>query len=611
MKRAPNDHRLGVEKLRWQLIFALSGVGAVMASCSGRSSRTVDDDGMGGASNAGKMGTTGGKGGNGAGGTPSATGGKGGSGGTNGGAGGTTAKGGSAGFALEGGTFGTPGGAGNVIGGTAGFGGDIAGGGGVSGVSGGGGDSGDGFGGSCTTGVGGQPGLCDGGFVHRPTAATCMLSERLDGTGQAGAPGAAGTGSVGIEGCDTDFDCTEASNGYCTREPSQGTQFDIRCTYACATDADCAAGSVCTCDNSFISNVTATQLAIGRCVSAACTTDADCEPGMLCIAPVDSYCGPRRATTFHCQSPNDECAGPDDCMTSMECAYAVDHYECRSKPACGRPFLVDGASRQSELGTGREWHDDDLARAVPVAMSLEARTAIAAHFAESGLMEHASIAAFARFSLQLLALGAPPELVSACTAAMVDETRHARLCFGLASRYAGRSIAPGPLDVTGALAAVTLRDVVELVVHEGCIGETAAALEATWAAEAATDPLVREVLQGIAEDEGRHAALAFQFVAWAVGREPALAELVARRIEEARLPETASASIEPQSGPELEAHGVLSSAKRQAARQAALRDVLPGVVAVAVGSVTETSALRLAHLPRLCSLDGPKNHLGG
>jgi hypothetical protein len=586
MKRALNNHRLGVEKLRWQLIFALSGVGAVMASCSGRSSRTVDDDGTGGASNAGRMGTTGGKGGNGAGGTPTSTGGKGGSGGTNGGAGGTVAMGGSAGFALDGGSFGTPGGAGNVMGGTAGFGGDIAGGGGVSGVGGDGGGSGDGgFGGSCNPGVGGQPGLCDGGFVHRPTAATCMLSERLDGTGQAGAPGAAGTGSAGIHECDTDFDCTDASNGYCTREPSQLTPFDLRCIYACAMDSDCAAGSVCSCDNSYISNVTSTELAIGRCVSATCTTDADCDPGMLCIAPVDSYCGPRRATTFHCQSPNDECAGPDDCTGNMECAYAVDHHECRGKPACGRPFLVDGALRQSELVTGREWHADELAR-MPVSVNLEARAVIAAHFAEAGLMEHASIAAFARFSLQLLALGAPPELVSACTAAMADETRHARLCFGLASRYAGQSMAPGPLDVTGALAAVTLRDVVELVVHEGCVGETAAALEATWAAEAATDPLVREVLQGIAADEGRHAALAFQFVAWAVEREPALAELVERQLEEAQRSEAAFVASTGETAPEgeLEAHGVLSPAIRRAARRAALFDVLPGVVATALGS---------------------------
>ncbi|HKY38213.1 MAG TPA: hypothetical protein VJN18_19860 [Polyangiaceae bacterium] len=45
------------------------------------------------------------------------------------------------------------------------------------------------------------------------------------------------------------------------------------------------------------------------------------------------------------------------------------------------------------------------------------RTARAEHWMKMGQMEHASIAAFARFSLQLLSLGAPPALVEACTQA--------------------------------------------------------------------------------------------------------------------------------------------------------------------------------------------------
>jgi len=58
-------------------------------------------------------------------------------------------------------------------------------------------------------------------------------------------------------------------------------------------------------------------------------------------------------------------------------------------------------------------------------------------------LEHASIAAFARFSLQLLSLGAPAGLIDDCTRALGDETAHARLCFQLASAYAGRAIGSG------------------------------------------------------------------------------------------------------------------------------------------------------------------------
>lgn len=57
-------------------------------------------------------------------------------------------------------------------------------------------------------------------------------------------------------------------------------------------------------------------------------------------------------------------------------------------------------------------------------------------------MEHASVAAFARFTLQLLAMGAPAELVQASVGAAADELDHARLRFGIADRFDGRLGAP-------------------------------------------------------------------------------------------------------------------------------------------------------------------------
>ena len=145
---------------------------------------------------------------------------------------------------------------------------------------------------------------------------------------------------------------------------------------------------------------------------------------------------------------------------------------------------------------------------------------LATHWARLGQMEHASIAAFARFSLQLLALGAPPALVEACTRALGDETAHTKLCFRIASVYAGRALGPGPLDVAGSLALSSLADIVDLVIAEGCFGETSAALEALEAAASASDPVIRAAYARIAADEQRHAELAFQFVRWALAQEP-------------------------------------------------------------------------------------------
>jgi hypothetical protein len=195
-------------------------------------------------------------------------------------------------------------------------------------------------------------------------------------------------------------------------------------------------------------------------------------------------------------------------------------------------------------------------------------------------MEHASIAAFARFSLQLLALGAPPDLVAAAAAAMADETRHAELCFELASRYGARDCGPGPLALEGAFEAVDLGSIVELVLEEGCIGETSAALEARWAAEAASEPPVREVLERIAADEERHAALAFRFVAWALARNPSLLPRVQARLRTLAIEQPHCAAVEPPHplAAELAAHGVLSAEAHLAARMAALHDIVPSVL---------------------------------
>jgi hypothetical protein len=183
--------------------------------------------------------------------------------------------------------------------------------------------------------------------------------------------------------------------------------------------------------------------------------------------------------------------------------------------ACGRPFLVQSAARVAPVIVSASWTDGAAQPALDHLGSRE-RAALAEHWASMGQMEHASIAAFARFSMQLLALGAPSSLVEACTQALADETAHTKLCFRLASAYAGQPVGPGPLNVHHCLEETSLVDVVELVIAEGCFGETSAALEALEAAESATDPVIVAAYSQIARDEQRHAELAFRFVRWAL-----------------------------------------------------------------------------------------------
>ncbi len=168
------------------------------------------------------------------------------------------------------------------------------------------------------------------------------------------------------------------------------------------------------------------------------------------------------------------------------------------------------------------------------------RSALGRIWAETAQMEHASIASFNRFSLQLLAVGAPPELLEGSQRAGLDEIEHARMAFALASKYGAESVGPGALDLRGdTLGSLDLPSVAAGTVEEGCVGETLAALEAEAARDGALELVVRAAWSVIAEDEARHAELAWSFVRWALDQgQPAVRAAVKEAFERAfqRLP---------------------------------------------------------------------------
>jgi len=204
------------------------------------------------------------------------------------------------------------------------------------------------------------------------------------------------------------------------------------------------------------------------------------------------------------------------------------------------------------------------------------RTALAQHWANAARMEHASVAAFSRFSLQLLAVGAPAALLEQTHRAALDEIKHAELCFSVASLYAQQSMGPGPLPVTEqALCAWDLVSVAVGTVEEGCVGETIAALEAQAAAELASDEAVRCVLSRIHDDESHHSELAWRFVRWAalVGGAP-LKQALALAFERTITLHGNSPSLESIGEARLETHGVLSASTRRTLRARIMNEVI-------------------------------------
>jgi hypothetical protein len=333
--------------------------------------------------------------------------------------------------------------------------------------------------------------VCEEGFSHRPVPVRCQPT--TSSTAEAPAPGG-GVAPPESQLCDG-ADCSMLKYGYC-----DSGEFAATCRSGCVEDSDCPDGSVCSCTSG--SSPTG-----GECVASECKTDADC--GDALCASVREPCGSSR---FACLREADECLSDSDCQSGL-CTIEDGHRAC-FQGACGRPFLVLAEPRLPSVVGRRDWLESATPRVDH--LGFDERSELAAHWTRLGQMEHASIAAFARFSLQLLSLGAPAELVEQCTRALADETDHTKLCFGIASAYAGRAVGPGPLDLSGALETTSLVDVVDLVIAEGCFGETSAALEALDAAETASDPVIVSAYLRIASDEQRHAELAFRFVRWAL-----------------------------------------------------------------------------------------------
>jgi hypothetical protein len=287
-----------------------------------------------------------------------------------------------------------------------------------------------------------------------------------------------------------------------------------------------------------------------------------CDGGVLCppLEMLDEY-----------ESGCSDFAG-EPYSVDGQCCYAINCY------CCGRPMMVDGQARRASVARRADWSAPASVDVEP--LTAEVRAALRDAWLEDALLEHASIASFARFTLQLLALGAPPALVEASQQASLDEVRHARDCFALASRYAKTTLGPSELPLAGALVEATLAEAVTAAIVEGCVGETIASAMAAEQRHVAREPQVSAVLDRIAEDEARHAELAWTFVRWAVEVGGAPIASVARETfaAQARLvhEELKKATARPRPADEVmwSRHGRLAPSEAAAVTRAALVEVI-------------------------------------
>lgn len=309
--------------------------------------------------------------------------------------------------------------------------------------------------------------------------------------------------------CPTNFPDTNPCCGTCPDGMICNTQGEIACTCttACTNDSQCMPNELCLCGQT-----------AGTCVPALCKTGADCPDGQSCTS-WDTTLG-CLYLQFACTTPADTCSGNADCSATpnLFCAVQADgHRECvPGGCAIGRPFFVDGEVRTAPVLVRGDWRCPTPKPSLD-GIDESMRGELAEAWERTARMEHASIAAFARFSLQLLSLGAGPDLIERTNQAMVDETRHARMAFAISSAYRGTPVGPGPLLVDNALeGANDAASILRLCIREGCVGETVAAMEAGEAASHCEDSAVALLLTQIARDEATHAELAYRTLKWAL-----------------------------------------------------------------------------------------------
>ena len=161
------------------------------------------------------------------------------------------------------------------------------------------------------------------------------------------------------------------------------------------------------------------------------------------------------------------------------------------------------------------YDDDEWKRLIQNGLSNEPDSETASKWIEQGLEEHASIGTFAKFTVELMSIGAPLWMIELANAAAADEIRHAQISFDIANAYLGgvQCVVPGifphhQVDVDGDWNRIAVDTAIG-----GCIGETAAAFRMIKSAE---QSLYEDAVRQIAMDEVRHAALAWAVLDWMI-----------------------------------------------------------------------------------------------
>ncbi|MCA9642868.1 MAG: hypothetical protein H6718_03950 [Polyangiaceae bacterium] len=214
----------------------------------------------------------------------------------------------------------------------------------------------------------------------------------------------------------------------------------------------------------------------------------------------------------------------DDIQTKMRRS-AINHaplccYNWREKAPGGRPLVDPSQAAVALIAPLVSEHATPEPTLQLLSPPVEALPSVLAHWRRQAQLEHSSVASFTRARLELIALGAPRELVRRYAEAALDELQHTALCLEVLHAWGAPALAFGALQLARSARtppsdrALALRTLAQRTLDEAFEPEAAAAVALHNAAGRSACPELRAVLASIALDERRHARLALDTVLW-------------------------------------------------------------------------------------------------
>lgn len=227
-------------------------------------------------------------------------------------------------------------------------------------------------------------------------------------------------------------------------------------------------------------------------------------------------------------------------------AYSYSDWQCL-RAIEGRPF-IDGSGKGIQampLITDIEMKVEWSGEAVPLVVDVidenitSTQSMLGNEWVQRALGEHSSIASFSAFSIALMTNAAPSSLVEDSLVAAMDEVRHARTSFDIASKLLGKNVEPSSLPHSKHEFDQDLVKLGLAVAREGCVDETLSAISAAVESSEVTNKQgkyatlnvstaswIRDELTIIAVEEASHSALAWRTLKWTCSIDSSVCDVV-------------------------------------------------------------------------------------